>query len=105
MHAHTHAPFSPDQLARLEATLHEQRRFRLAQITVLRSPAPPEDEEIRRAVLQGALTALRDTDAALARLADGTYGRCIQCHLQLSAERLQALPQSPRCTACERSRS
>ena len=40
------------------------------------------------------------TDAALARLDDGTYGRCVACGGPISPERLDALPATPLCLAC-----
>ena len=41
-------------------------------------------------------------DAALARLADGTFGACVRCGNPIPAERLEALPWAPRCIGCQR---
>jgi DnaK suppressor protein len=46
-------------------------------------------------------TALADVDLALQRLAQGTYGACIDCSEPIDPARLQASPQAPRCLACE----
>lgn len=35
--------------------------------------------------------------AALARVEDGSYGRCIDCGRELPDERLEALPEAERC--------
>ena len=43
---------------------------------------------------------LRDVDRARARVADGTYGTCRSCRLQIVSERLRALPATELCTAC-----
>ena len=43
-------------------------------------------------------------DAALRRVDDGTYGRCVECEESIAFERLRALPFALRCTACEQSR-
>ena len=43
---------------------------------------------------------LRNIDAALARISEGTYGACDDCGREIPAERLQALPFSTRCAAC-----
>lgn len=43
------------------------------------------------------LTAL---DAALDRLADGTYGRCARCHTPIPAARLEARPATTTCVHC-----
>lgn len=39
-------------------------------------------------------------DAALRRVADGTYGRCESCGQPIAAERLAARPTATRCVAC-----
>ncbi len=42
-------------------------------------------------------------DAALARLDDGTYGRCTACHQPIAPGRLEALPWAALCIDCQRS--
>ncbi len=44
---------------------------------------------------------IRDIDAALLRLAQGTYGVCIECDDPIDFERLQAYPTAPRCHRCQ----
>ena len=44
---------------------------------------------------------LRELDAALARLADGTYGRCTDCGLDIGIARLRARPAALRCVVCQ----
>jgi RNA polymerase-binding transcription factor DksA len=39
--------------------------------------------------------------AALARVEDGTYGRCVDCGVDLPAERLEARPEAARCISCQ----
>lgn len=39
--------------------------------------------------------------AALARLEDGTYGRCVDCGTDLPPERLEARPEAARCVNCQ----
>jgi DnaK suppressor protein len=41
-------------------------------------------------------------DAALERLAAGTFGTCTRCGSPIPAERLEALPWAPRCIDCQR---
>ena len=48
------------------------------------------------------LSELRQIDAALARINDGTYGECVKCGKKISAERLDAVPATPFCVACAR---
>lgn len=42
-----------------------------------------------------------DVDAALARLADGHYGRCERCDARIPAVRLLALPETRHCLPCK----
>lgn len=45
---------------------------------------------------------LRALDAAHRRLADGSYGVCIDCGGDVGLERLRAEPAAPRCIECQR---
>ena len=45
---------------------------------------------------------LAKLDAAIARVADGNYGRCIACGEEITTERLGALPMTSRCIRCSR---
>ena len=44
---------------------------------------------------------LRDIEAALARIAFGSYGICADCGTALPWFRLDAIPEASRCTRCE----
>jgi RNA polymerase-binding transcription factor DksA len=39
--------------------------------------------------------------AALERLDAGTFGRCVECGMEIPAERLDDLPYTPYCVVCE----
>lgn len=43
-------------------------------------------------------------DAALARIADGTYGQCSDCGVDIPTARLHANPVALRCVACQDAR-
>ncbi|MDL4771986.1 MULTISPECIES: TraR/DksA family transcriptional regulator [Thermomonosporaceae] len=43
----------------------------------------------------------RGVNAALARLAEGRYGRCLGCGEQVPEGRLEARPDAARCVACQ----
>lgn len=43
-------------------------------------------------------------DQALQRIKDGTYGRCIECQVDIPPQRLFAQPAALRCTACQAAR-
>ena len=88
------------------ALLREQRRFRSEQLQELESrsravaPEAPLAEVI--AVLRDAAqSALAEVDAALGRLDDGSYGRCLDCRRRIRAERLEILPMAALCMACQ----
>jgi RNA polymerase-binding transcription factor DksA len=83
--------------------LDEQREFRLEQISDQHSAQPGAGyAEIKELLLMGAREALAEIEAARSRLAEGTYGRCVECGVQLPIERLEVLPQVARCLPCHR---
>lgn len=60
--------------------------------------------DVHLAVVQMKAEAVARIDAALRRVDEGTYGRCVECEESIAFERLRALPFALRCTACEQSR-
>jgi DnaK suppressor protein len=44
---------------------------------------------------------VRDLRAALNRVAQGTYGVCIDCEQPIATKRLAAVPWTPRCLSCQ----
>jgi RNA polymerase-binding protein DksA len=47
------------------------------------------------------LAILNDVETALARIADGTYGECIDCGVPIPYARLSAYPAAMRCVSCQ----
>ncbi len=43
---------------------------------------------------------LRAIDAALERIAKGTFGTCVKCGSEISEDRLKAVPYTPFCQEC-----
>jgi DnaK suppressor protein len=43
---------------------------------------------------------IEDIDRALAKLDDGSYGRCDVCGTDIGAARMEALPAASRCVVC-----
>ncbi|MBI2641996.1 MAG: TraR/DksA C4-type zinc finger protein [Candidatus Wildermuthbacteria bacterium] len=43
---------------------------------------------------------LQDVDLALQKIEKGTYGKCENCSIEISKERLQALPEARFCKEC-----
>jgi DnaK suppressor protein len=44
---------------------------------------------------------VEEIDIALAKIKDGTYGVCEQCHNNIPKERLRALPYAALCVQCK----
>ncbi|BEP11927.1 hypothetical protein acdb102_02380 [Acidothermaceae bacterium B102] len=96
---------SDGQVRQLALRLAEQEQFRAQQVAQLsaRDAAASSDayEQIRLALLAGALAELADTQAAQRRLRDGTFGRCADCGAALDVALLEVLPHAPLCMSCE----
>jgi RNA polymerase-binding transcription factor DksA len=67
-------------------------------------PADVASETLEREVDLGLLdefrAALAEVDAAVARVADGTYGTCQRCAERIASERLRAVPATRWCLGC-----
>ena len=103
--------------ARLGQMLVEHRRSMLAGVQSrirtgrTEGPAGVRDEleqsgddsqgDIELALLQMRAQTLARIDEAIARLAEGAYGACVECDAEISEKRLQAVPFAVRCQACE----
>jgi DnaK suppressor protein len=59
------------------------------------------DRERDLALSAQAQAAVEEIDAALGRIADGTYGACERCHQAIPKPRLKALPFARLCVACK----
>ena len=44
---------------------------------------------------------LSQVKSALQRMKDGTYGECVECGEEIGAKRLEAVPWTPYCIACQ----
>jgi RNA polymerase-binding transcription factor DksA len=86
---------------RLEAQRAEcvQERERALADTV---QSLPDDVAVSRAA--SLLRTIEDIDAALARIAAGSYGRCVHCGTDIPEERLELRPFATGCVACSQRR-
>ncbi|HLG67239.1 MAG TPA: TraR/DksA family transcriptional regulator [Acidimicrobiales bacterium] len=59
------------------------------------------DRERDLALSAQAMAAVEEIEAALLRIADGSYGACERCHQPIPKPRLRALPYARLCVACK----
>lgn len=60
------------------------------------------DRELDSTLGENTEAVLAAIDAALARLADGSFGTCTRCGLQIGEARLEAMPHTELCIDCKR---
>ena len=58
------------------------------------------DDEVREDLGEAALREIRMIEAALDRIANGSYGTCVNCGETIAEARLDALPATPLCAEC-----
>jgi DnaK suppressor protein len=59
------------------------------------------ERELALGTLARESAGLRETRAALRRIADGSYGLCLDCEEEINVKRLAAVPWAARCIACQ----
>lgn len=60
------------------------------------------EQTLSLALLENESSAIREIDAALERMDEGTYGACEECASPIDRTRLRALPQATLCLRCKR---
>jgi RNA polymerase-binding protein DksA len=60
------------------------------------------EEELSLTLVENEEQLLAEINDALDRIEQGTYGRCENCHQEISRERLEALPYARYCIRCAR---
>lgn len=109
------------ELSTFKTLLTQQRTDLLKQLRTLRGGnvgraeasaehfARSQDSDAQMATARDLELALDDhetkelaaIDAALARIAAGTYGQCVECGADIAPQRLQAAPEAARCIGCQ----
>ena len=59
-----------------------------------------ENDEVVDAIGNETVQSIRVIQAALERIADGSYGACEECGEDIGVARLQAIPEATRCVEC-----
>jgi RNA polymerase-binding transcription factor DksA len=106
------ARLTTEVLNEFRTALEEQRAFRREQLDELMAPrsgepAPAMDDprdEVAETLRNGAMSALTDIEAALARIRSGSYGNCETCRRTIPLERLEVLPMAALCIRCAHAR-
>jgi RNA polymerase-binding transcription factor DksA len=58
------------------------------------------DQELTLSLLGSENSTLEQTEAAIARIEDGRYGRCETCGARIPESRLEAIPYAAQCVRC-----
>ncbi|MCO8146396.1 TraR/DksA C4-type zinc finger protein [Rhodovulum tesquicola] len=61
-----------------------------------------EEDEVLEGMGVSGLAEVKQINAALARIEDGSYGYCVRCGEEISEERLDVVPATPFCRICAR---
>ena len=67
-------------------------------------PPPAEGMDMETALECTEANLLSEVNAALDRIDRATFGKCVECGGPISDERLEAIPYTAHCVACERKR-
>ena len=117
----TSARLAPEQLAELAAALRARQQALRADIAaMLRTQDDPRLVGLRNrmedtddwaaadamaahdiTLVSRDLTELANVEQALGRVAEGTYGECVDCGSAIPYPRLAAYPAAKRCVACQ----
>ena len=111
------------QIAKLERALDKQYKALLEEVRdaleksenqqyvelIDRVPADFADQatgdalaDLNLAIIDRHVQEIRDIEASSARMADGSYGNCVDCGADIGYARLLAYPTAKRCIGCQR---
>ncbi|CAL9348697.1 TraR/DksA C4-type zinc finger protein [Streptomyces sp. NPDC057838] len=82
--------------------LEHARASRLAQLRALDDGGQAAEDHLLSEQRSAMRRALREIDEAFGRIEQGTYGTCLGCGRPIPAERLEILPYTRHCVACQR---
>ncbi len=88
-------------VAPLDAALADLELKREEQLASLRDA---KGDLVAIAYRESVARILAEIRKARLRLREGTYGVCVDCHADVTAERIEALPWATQCTDCARRR-
>ncbi|CAL9276922.1 MULTISPECIES: TraR/DksA family transcriptional regulator [Streptomyces] len=93
----------PERLTSHEARqrLEHARNTRMTQLQAL-GESGQADDQLMSAQTAAIERVLKEIDEAFARIDAGTYGTCMGCGKPVPGERLEILPYTRYCVACQR---
>ncbi len=83
------------RLVKIDAELDQPHSAMFAEAAIER-----ESDEVLEDLGTAGLQEIRMIEAALARIDRGEFGICVSCGDPISEERLNVLPQTPKCRNC-----
>ncbi|WP_328320943.1 TraR/DksA C4-type zinc finger protein [Kribbella sp. NBC_00382] len=81
--------------------LGHERSSRLTQLRAIEDGAAVADKELMTAQTAAIRRVLTEIGAAEDRVADGSYGTCLDCDGRIPVERLEILPYVRYCVSCQ----
>lgn len=81
--------------------LQHERNTRLAQLSAMEADKPNADEELVTTQTTAIRLVLKEIDAAVERVTDGSYGVCHGCEVRIPLGRLEILPYVRYCVRCQ----
>lgn len=85
--------------ARIAALQEQLQRYRMEHENAPRPLPAGAEDPVAQALVTPSPRILTQVTAALKKLADGTYGRCVACQRPIPARRLDAQPHLLECVA------
>ena len=82
--------------------LDHERTSRLTQLRAIEETRSDAEEQVMSTQKDAIRRVLAEVEAAVARVADGSYGICLDCAKPIPVERLEILPYTPFCVPCQR---
>ncbi len=91
-----------DPFEALRVRLEERYEFHTGQLGGLLAADKDSGSAAVNAVVRSqSRQALSEIAGALRQMAEGTYGRCLDCQTDIPIDRLQARPDSLHCATCQ----
>ena len=87
--------------AEVQRELERQLEERLTAIQENELSAPPSVDPVAHQTVAAHRAAIEKITAALNRITQETYGRCVRCGGQIAPARLEALPYAATCIECQ----